>query len=75
MNSNLNWVLLQTSTLNILTKIKLDKFNIQIDDKLLNEQLNDLAKRYGKMSEAQVAVEDDMLTGNFIEVDKHGNAY
>jgi len=59
--------------LNILNKIKLDKFNIQIDDKLLDEQMNDLAKRYGKMSEGKVAVEDDMLTGKFEEVDKNGN--
>lgn len=59
--------------LNVLSKIKLDKYNIQVDDKLLNEQMTDLAKRYGKMSEGTVVVEDDMLTGTFEEVDKNGN--
>ena len=39
---------------------------------LLGEQMNDLARRYGKMSETDVITEDDFLNGTFEEVDKSG---
>jgi len=59
--------------LSILDKIKIEKYVIQIDSKLLEKQTLDMAKRYGQVSETNISVEDDMLTGLFEEVDKQGN--
>ena len=55
-----------------MSKVKVEKYNINVDDKLLNDQIKDLARRYGKMSEAQTVTEDDFLNGKFEEVDKSG---
>lgn len=59
--------------LEILNKIKTEKYEIQIDDKLLNDQIKDLARRYGKVSEATKAGEDDMVSGSIEELDKSGD--
>lgn len=58
--------------LNVLDKIKVEKYQINIDDKLLNNQIKDLARRYGKMSESNSITEDDFINGTFEEVDKNG---
>lgn len=50
-----------------------DKFTyhkIKIDKKLIDQQVSDLAKRYGKMSEPKESGEKDMLMGQFVELDK-----
>ena len=57
----------------LLDKIKVEKYQIQISDKLLDQQSLDMAKRFGKVSETQVTAEEDMVSGNFEEVDKNGN--
>ena len=59
--------------LSIIDKIKIEKYEIQVDSKLLDQQTLDVAKRYGQVSETKVSVEDDMLTGLFEELDKQGN--
>ncbi|MAY82518.1 MAG: trigger factor [Flavobacteriales bacterium] len=51
-------------------KDKFDKYNIQIADKMLNEQMDEIAKRYGKMVPADVSAEGDMLYGKFEELEK-----
>lgn len=56
----------------VLDKIKAEKYIISIDDKLLNEQVRDIAKRYGKVSEGTTITEDDYISGTFTEVDKRG---
>ena len=56
--------------LSVLQKIKMEKYLINVDDKLLNDQIKDLSRRYGKMSEANVTTEDDFINGIFQEVDK-----
>lgn len=56
----------------VLGKIKVEKYSINIDDKLLNNQIKDLARRYGKMSESNSIGEDDFISGTFDEFDKNG---
>lgn len=58
--------------LNVLDKIKVEKYEINIDEKLLNDQIKDLARRYGKMSDSNITTEDDFVGGIFEEVDKNG---
>lgn len=58
--------------LSVLPKLKVEKYVINVDDKLLNDQIKDLTRRYGKMSDASVITEEDFLTGRFDEVDKNG---
>ncbi len=58
--------------------IKLDKsesftfLKVKIDDTLVNRQMKDMARRYGKLSEAEESSEDDMLIGNFEQIDAAG---
>jgi len=56
----------------ILPKVKIEKYSINLDDKLLNDQVKDLSRRYGKMSDSDIITEDDFLSGKFEEVDKSG---
>ena len=53
---------------------KKDKFDfhiIKVEDKMLDEQINNIARRYGKMSEAEKAGANDMLVGDFVELDEN----
>ena len=42
---------------------------VKIDDKLINKQIDDLAKRYGKLGLVDVATDKDMIMANFKELD------
>ena len=59
--------------------IKLDKrkkftYNkVKIDDSLIDKQEEDLRRRYGKLSNVEVAAEKDMIVGEFAELDGEGN--
>ena len=54
-------------------KYKLEYYKIKVADKDVQKYINDVAKRYGKMSNPEVAQEDDMLFGKFEELDGMGN--
>ena len=54
----------------ITAKQKLEYFKVKVDDKLIERQMSDLAKRYGKMSEPEVSGENDLLIGTLIELEK-----
>ena len=48
-----------------------DKFNYKtviIDDSLINKSINDIAKRYGQMTNPEVSEEDDVFFGDFVEM-------
>jgi trigger factor len=45
---------------------------VRIDDALINDQITDLRRRYGKMSECDVAGENDLLVGEFVELEADG---
>ncbi len=52
-----------------------DKFTYQtvkIDEELVNKYVTDIAKRYGKVEPVEVSEEDDLLNGDFVELDAHG---
>jgi len=55
-------------------KDKFDIYKIEIDEKLIDKYVKDIAKRYGKVQQVDVAGEDDMLQGTFTEIDSKGNA-
>ncbi len=45
---------------------------VKINDKLINKQIEDFARRYGKLSLVDVAGEKDMIMVNFKELDNNG---
>lgn len=50
-----------------------DKFSyttINIDDALLNKTINDIAKRYGTMTNPEISEGEDVLFGDFVEMDQ-----
>jgi trigger factor len=57
----------------LISKIKLDYYKIKVADKDVDKYINDVAKRYGKMTNPDVAEADDMLFGKFEELDGTGN--
>lgn len=58
--------------------IKLDKaesftyLKVRIDETIVNRQMKDLARRYGKLSEVEESTEEDMVIGNFDQLDASG---
>ena len=55
---------------NIYLQQKFEYFKVKVDDKLISRQMDDLARRYGKMSEPEVSGENDLLIGTLIELEK-----
>ena len=58
---------------NLTPKQKFKYHKVKIDDKLIDQQIEDLTRRYGKMESAEVSEEKDMLLGQFAELDKSGS--
>lgn len=52
---------------------KLKYYTIKVDDKMIDEQINDLTRRYGKLEEVEVSNEKDMLFGDLIELNEDGS--
>lgn len=53
----------------ISDKIKFDKYVIKASDDVIEKQITDLRKRYGKMTNPEVAEQEDMLYGKFNELE------
>ena len=51
---------------------KFNYYKIIPDADLISKQINDLAKRYGQVSQADAAEESDMIQGEFTELDEKG---
>ncbi|MBD98483.1 MAG: trigger factor [Verrucomicrobia bacterium] len=49
-------------------KDKVEKYSVKVTDKMIDEQILEIAKRYGKMIDAEVSDEEDMLYGKFEEL-------
>ena len=45
---------------------------VRIDSSLIDEQIGDLRRRYGKMSERDEAGAEDLLIGDFVELESDG---
>ncbi|NQX98317.1 MAG: trigger factor [Flavobacteriales bacterium] len=56
-----------------LSKLKVDYYKIKVADKDVDKYITGVAKRYGKMSNPDVAEADDMIFGKFEELDGTGN--
>lgn len=54
-------------------KDKVPYYKIKIDEKVIDNQIADFAKRYGKMVPADKAEADDMVYGEFTQLDEKGN--
>ncbi|HEX4887857.1 MAG TPA: trigger factor [Luteibaculaceae bacterium] len=46
---------------------------IKVDEEMINQQIADLARRYGKVSSPEVAGDNDLLIGKLTELDAEGN--
>lgn len=55
-----------------LEKLKVDALKIKVSDKDVQKYVDDLARRYGKMTNPEVAEKDDMVFGKFEELDGEG---
>jgi len=53
----------------ISKKDKFDYYTIKIDDKILNKHVGEIARRYGKMIDADVVGDNELLVGDFVELD------
>jgi len=53
----------------ISNKDKFDYYTIKIDDKMLDKHVKEIAKRYGKLIDADVVKENELLVGDFVELD------
>tara|TARA_Y100000782_G_scaffold115604_1_gene161401 strand:+ start:4884 stop:6293 length:1410 start_codon:yes stop_codon:yes gene_type:complete len=60
-------------SVNISDKDKFNYSTIKVDEELIEKYTNDLARRYGKVENAEKAEEKDMLQGEFKELDAEGN--
>ncbi len=49
-------------------KNKYDYHKVKIDKKLIDQQINDLRKRYGKLVSSEEVKEGDMILGQFVEL-------
>lgn len=54
------------------TKGKYKYHKIKVDDKMLDTHIDDLRKRYGQVGTPEVSEGNDMLFGDFIELDENG---
>ena len=55
--------------LNLPGKDKYAYHKVKVDDKLINKQIEDFARRYGKLSLVDEAAEKDMIMASFKELD------
>ena len=58
--------------LNLGKTVELPYFTIQIDDATLDKHIEDVAKRYGKISPQEGVEKGDMLFGDLVELDSNG---
>jgi trigger factor len=58
---------------NVSNKDKLPYYIVKVEDKMVNDDVEDLRRRYGKFSSPEVSVETNVLYGEFAELDETGN--
>lgn len=59
-------------TVDLSSKDKFTYKTVRIDEGLVNKYITDVAKRYGKVEQVEVSTADDLLTGDFVELDTNG---
>lgn len=58
--------------INLSSKSKYDFTKVKIDDALVEKQINDFRRRYGKLVSGETVGETDMILGQFVELDEKG---
>ncbi len=48
-------------------------YKVKVDDELIDQQVEDIRKRYGQLVEVEEVGDEDMVTGDFKELDEEGN--
>jgi len=62
--------------LNISTKDKLTRYKIQVDDKELEKEMENLSRRYGSLEKIDVTeIEKDSVSGSLTELDSKGKPF
>lgn len=59
--------------LKLTNKSKYDYVQVKIDDKLIDQQIDDLRRRYGKMTSTDEVSETDMILAQFVELNEDGS--
>jgi trigger factor len=62
-----------TVKVDLSAKSKFDYVKIKVDKDLVNKQIDDLRRRYGKMSSADAVTEKDLILGQFVELNEDGS--
>jgi trigger factor len=52
-------------------KEKYEYSTIKIDDDLLNKEMDNLTRRYGQLTEAEKSEDNDLLVGDFVQLDEN----
>lgn len=55
-----------------LSKMKVDMYNIQPDEKMIESYLSDVSERYGKFETPETADDKDIVYGEIVELDENG---
>jgi len=58
--------------INLSGRDKIPYYLIQADDKLIDEQIENFSQRFGSYEPAEEAGENDLLKGDFIQLDENG---
>ena len=53
-------------------KLKFDKYEVEIDDKTLNETIENLLKQNGETKDVEVVAEDDFISGTILKEGEEG---
>lgn len=57
-------------TVPLSSKTKFDYVKVKVDKKLVEQQINDLRRRYGKLVSGEVVGEKDMILAQFVELNE-----
>ncbi|MCB0477304.1 MAG: trigger factor [Crocinitomicaceae bacterium] len=58
--------------LSLSAKSKYNYYKVKVDKKLVDQQIEDIRKRYGKLISEKEVSEKDMILGQFVELDDSG---
>lgn len=62
-----------TFNVGLSSKSNYDYMKVKVDDKLIDEQVNDLRRRYGKLSSGEKVGPTDLVLGQFVELRDDGS--
>lgn len=60
-------------SLDLNNKTKFDYFKVKIDDSLIDKQVDDLRRRYGKLTSVEETADSDMILAQFVELNEDGS--